>query len=54
MREGDLEEEAGNSHESSCSDRDSNEAIEELQSKSRTLKINNVAVLNSGNFDSTA
>ena len=46
----DLENEHANSQDDSCSDRDSNEAIEQLQSKSRSLKINNVAAYNPGSL----
>ena len=48
MRE-DMEDE----HDDSGSDRDSDEAVQELQSKSKTLKINNVAAINQGSLIDT-
>ena len=50
-----LEEEHENSNESSCSDRDSDEAVQQLQNKSKdaNVKINNVLAINPGSLIDT-
>ena len=45
-----MEDEQMNYQEDSGSDRDSDDAIEQLQSKGRNLKINNVAAYNPGSL----